>query len=324
MKNTNINSIYEGWDFIGTSAEGEEFYLPLKISVIRQSKKKIKELEQDAQLSEQELSEINWAKDILKSAQKRQFKFNWVFIIVMIGWIVAFYFMYDLNTPLSESTEPLKALEGDELEQKQQEMLKKEKEDVVYYRDKIVEREKILEDLEATPGTKEKKIKNAKKRVESARQFMEESEKFVSDVSPMEPEEFKKYIIKAERKDYNSRLGGLIVWISALAIYFVVNRRPSFLTWKNNKNQGAFETTDDVLGTVVNASLFNSLTNLGRSSIVYTRWSDGLVTKHFDITSFGVNIIVLALIFIIYMMFLVLSLPVRIIILFFRNFVFYI
>ena len=320
MKNSKIQSLKEDWIFIGKSETGEEIYLPMKKSVIDASEKKIGEID-PSELNQNEKDEVQQINTILKNAKKRKLQINWVFVLANILFLILWYYMADLNKPVAGW---IKSAEGEELANWQKTMLDRKNESLAMYTEKLPRDKAELEKIENNPKASKKELKKAKKIVYYDETGIEENKEYIELVSKMTPLEFKEYTIKRTQEDRIKHYTGFGIWALALILYFFTNRKPQFLLWKKNKKGGLFETADGVLGATVGASVVDSLMNFDKRTVVFTRWSDGMVTRGTDLTHAGANIILVATVLILYMTYLIMTLPIRVVINFFRNFIFYI
>ncbi|HCC70852.1 MAG TPA: hypothetical protein DEQ09_06850 [Bacteroidales bacterium] len=100
-------------------------------------------------------------------------------------------------------------------------------------------------------------------------------------------------------------------------------RRPYFLFREKSYGDGTLSTIDDMGAAIVSSSFISSLVNFDANSTEYVKWSDGTITGETNLAGGEINIILMIVIAMLYAMFIVITLPLRIIWNWLRNYLLY-
>ena len=321
-----INEAVGMWTHIGNDETGAEYRLPLSRKEMKWAKNRLKVIREQGCGEAGYQKQIDYIRNILKQGGRRRMRVNWKVIIMTLIFIGIWAFSSRVHKPVAET---IRGLEGQKLAEYRAEVLSREREDVSYYTEKIPVAEAEIKSAEEKYGKEmpkdvKKKYKHNKKWLKKYREYLAESKEFLKNTSGLNLQEFKAYYIEDAMRGRMEQVWGMIIWGIAIILYMITGLRPTFLFWRRGYKQGSFFDPDAAAGNIVSASVFSSLANFDRNSWEYIHWSDGSITKHADLTGGFIGIIISVTILLFYMMFCVVTLPLRIVVNFFRNYVFYI
>jgi len=136
------------------------------------------------------------------------------------------------------------------------------------------------------------------------------------------------YRAQDRERDINNRkeqIKGPIFLFVSLIFYIIVSRRPAFMFWRKAANKEVFSKLENTVGAGIASAAFASLYTVPYATVEKIQWSNGMVTK--GVSSLGTNFLIFAIIMILllaYFFLVAITLPVRVLLNFLRNFVFYI
>ncbi|GEM_PF-2504741 len=325
-----IDDIYNSWEFVGVDENGYNTYMPLSRKSIKFSKSVVAELK-GTQLDDEEKGQIKYIKKVLRSAMKRKTRASIKVIIIVL--ILAGLWGWQLGA-FTTPGENLLDKEGQELADYFNARMFELKRDIDYnINTGIPETKASIEVHKANikAGIDDKKLlkkekeqlRKAKKSLKSRNDFVVEKTALYERRKNMTPEEYKAdYIAVSEEDQVEARIT-VGIWLSMIILYILSSRRPYFLFWKNSYEDGTLSTMDDMGAAVVSSSLISSMVNFDRNSTEYVKWSDGSVTRETNLTGGGIGIIFAIVMVMFYAMFIAITLPLRIIWNWLRNYVFY-
>ena len=323
MDNTNpaaeelIDQIYEKWALIYTDEEGEH-RLPTSRKAIKKSEELLGKVKKIVDLDDEYCkNEIQNIENVLKKGKKRKFNFSIKIFIATILWLGFIIYGNDLHKKPGFRVLDLTEQQLIDKKEKSLEVVKKN----------------LESDLQKQAKGEENYYKNSKKSDEERKKLwnrllerIEERKQYIEEVTPLNAEEFRNYYIQSEksgrRNDYKRTV---IVYILFYILYLIASRRPIFLYWRKGANKDVFNKLEDSIGGGIASAAFTSLYAVPSATINKIHWSNGLITK--NVTGFGANIFVFALILLFlffYYIFVAITLPLRAIVNFLRNYVLYI
>ncbi len=325
-----IDDIYNSWEFVGLDESGHNTYMPLSRKAIKYSKSVLSELKQ-LQTDEEEDGHIAYIKKVLRSAMKRKTRASWKVIIIVL--ILAGLWGWQLGA-FTKPGENIIDKEGEELAEFINTRMFVIKRDIdATINSHIPETKAKIKEQEANikAGISDKKmLKEAKQQLRKDKRYLKSKDDFLVEKTAlyerrknMTPEEYKADYIAVSEKDQVDAWITMGIWLTMIILYILSSRRPYFLFWKNSYEDGTLATVDDMGAAVVSSSLISSMVNFDSNSTEYVKWSDGSVTREANLTGGGIGIIFAVVVVMFYAMFIVITLPLRIVWNWLRNYVFY-
>lgn len=311
-----IEEIYSTWKIIYTEADGTEYRLPTNRKAIATSEKLLKELQgleiKDARTRE----EIARIADTVAQGKKRRLHANKRVIIATIVFILLLLFMSDFHKAPGYF---VRDLNPEELAKRRETALKVEQQNLASDLKRFeAGRESWMADPSIAPDKKEEGWERLIKRIDRRK-------KFIAEVTPLSPEEYRDYVIEDEYQTRLVRIRGVIIYVVALILYLIVSRRPAFMFWRKGADKDTFEKIENSVGNGLASAAFTSLYTVPAATFDQIHWSNGAVTK--QMSGFGANIFIMVMILFavfIYYMFVAFTMPVRVVVNFLRNYVIYV
>ena len=319
-----IDSIYEGWQYIGRDENGNDYRLPLKKRVITRSRQLLEMLKATGSTDSYVTAHQAYISKVLKNAMKRKMIVSWKFIIIVLAFLGFWVWQTKVYKPAGYWVTDLTI---EELSTKQQADITRLSKNVYEYINiEIPETEARIEELKKAPDSEENReeLKKSKERLKSLHELLADDQRELNGIKDVTPEGYREFTIAESKKENISIIGGLVIWAIALILYFISQRRPYFMFWRKSYNNGNLVDLDSAGGALVGAAMMDSLVNFDSNSTEYYRWSDGTVTSETDLTKGGMNIILAVVLLLFYIMIMVISLPLRVVIGFLRNYILYI
>lgn len=325
-----IDDIYNRWEFVGVDENGYNTYMPLSRKSIKYSKSVVSELKR-LQLDDEEQGQISYIEKVLKSAMKRKTRASWKVIIIVL--ILAGLWGWELGA-FTTPGDSIMDKEGEELANfinTRMFVLKRDLDNAINknipdHKASIeVHKAKIKAGIDDKKLLKEEKkqLRKDKKRLRFYENFLLEKTDVYERRKNMTPAEYKADYIAVSEKDQVDAWITMGIWLTMIILYMLSSRRPYFLFWKNSYEDGTLASVDDMGAAVVSSSLISSMVNFDSNSTEYVKWSDGSVTREANLTGGGIGIISAIVMVMFYVMFIVITLPLRIVWNWLRNYVFY-
>ena len=319
-----INQIYADWQYIGKDENGNDYRLPLKKRVIDKSKALVERLSKQETGDANTRAHINYINKVLKNATKRKMIISWKFIIIVLAFLGFWVWQSHILKPAGYWVTDLSPADLEARHKKEIAMLTRNIES--YVKTEIPDTKAEIESLKKSEYAESyaEDIKKKEEWLKSLNELLDEDSKKLDRIKDLTPEQFRESTIAEAKKENFSIIGGLVIWGIALILYFISQRKPYFLFWRKSYNNGNLTSLDNAGTAFVAASLMDSLVNFDSNSTEYVKWSDGTVTRETDLTKGGMNIIFAIVILMFYVMIMVISLPLRVVIGFLRNYLLYI
>ena len=325
-----ISDIYSSWQFVGVDENGNDTYLPLSRKSIKYSKS-LASAAKHSNPDDEDREELKYISKVLRSAMKRKMRASWK--VVIISLILAGLWGWQLGA-FTEPGQSMQEREGQELADFFCARMETQRKDIAETANiDIPETKAEIEEIQARIKagiSDEDLLKESKKDLRKKKDHL----KFLDDYldrhteeyerrKDMTPDEYKADVIAvAQKEQVNARIS-MAFWLILVLFYMITSRRPYFLFWKKSFDDGTLSSADDVGAMVVSSALISSLVNFDRNSTQYVHWSDGTVTRETDLTGGGINIIFAIVLVMFYALFIVITLPIRIIWNLLRNYVLY-
>lgn len=318
-----IDQIYSDWQFIGQDENGNDYRLPFNKRVIDKSKILLDSLKSSGTADNNINAHTKYIGKVLKNAMKRKMIISWKFILIVLAFLGFWVWFSNIYKPAGYWVTDLSIEELESRQKMEIGILDRNIDSRIT--NSIPETKAKIEEMKnseyADSYTEE--IKKSEDWLKTLDKLQKEDRAKVEKIRNVTPEQFRELTIAKAKKENNSIIGGLVIWGIALILYFISQRRPYFLFWRKSYNNGNLTSLDDAGAALVSASLMDSLVNFDSNSTEYVKWSDGTVTRETDLTKGGMNIIFAIVILLFYIMFMVISLPLRVVWGFLRNYLLY-
>jgi hypothetical protein len=310
-----IKQIYASWKIIYSDGTGEH-RLPTSKKAIEKSKELLTELESlqlDDKYYYEKSKEI---KEVLKNGSKRRFHVSKQVIFATILYIAILFFIGGLHKKPGSRYDKFSDQQIIEMKQRTLDLKKK---NVASYEETIkAGRENYMTGSKKTEKEKDKSWKRLPETMEKYKQF-------IINVTPMSPQEYREYWKQIEINNKKGQFKGILLFVISLILYLIVSRRPAFMFWRKGADKEVFNKIENTVGKGVTAAAFASLYTVPFATVEKIHWSNGMITK--GVSSFGTNILIFAIMMILvlaYFCMVAMTMPIRVVINFLRNFVFYI
>lgn len=325
-----ISDIYSKWQFVGVDENGNDTYLPLSRKSIKNSKS-LASAAKKSNPDKEDIQELKYIDKVLKSAMKRKMRASWKVIIICL--ILAGLWGWQLGA-LTEPGKSILDKEGQVLADYFSKRMEEQKRDLGETVNKDIpetraEIEEIQAKIEAGIADENllketrKLLKKKKDHLKFLDDYLERHTKDFERRKDMTPEEYKADVIAMAEQDQVKARISMGFWLVLILLYMITSRRPYFLFWKNSYEDGTLSTVDDLGAAVVSSALISGLVNFDANSTEYVQWSDGSVTRETDLTGGGMGIIIGIVVVMFYALFIVITLPIRIVWNLLRNYIFY-
>jgi hypothetical protein len=310
-----IERVYAQWKVIYSDETGEH-RLPTSKKAIRNSEQLIAEYEDQGNSGKENASKLTEIKEVLRNAKKRRMHVSVQVILATVITILLLLFLAKFHKKPGYLTERLSDERVTTLIQ--QNLQANERKLAGYEKELAAGRENYRKDYNWDEKEKDKYWDRMQEEIIKTRAKIEK----LSSISIAE------YRAQDRERDINNRkeqIKGPIFLFVSLIFYIIVSRRPAFMFWRKAANKEVFSKLENTVGAGIASAAFASLYTVPYATVEKIQWSNGMVTK--GVSSLGTNFLIFAIIMILllaYFFLVAITLPVRVLLNFLRNFVFYI